>query len=122
MIVYTHPKCTTCKRAVDFLKCHFKENQYKLVDITKTPPSLTELKKMLEFYDGNIKKLFNTSGQLYRELNLTEKLKTMSDEDAIQLLANNGMLVKRPFLIGKDFGLVGFNEVVWEKILEKKII
>ena len=121
MRAYLHPKCSTCKNALKFLQTHFKKNQYELVDITKRPPSQAELKKMLKFYDGNIKKLFNTSGQLYRQLNLTEKLKIMSNEDALLLLANNGMLVKRPFLVGKEFGLVGFNEAAWKTSLTKTL-
>jgi Spx/MgsR family transcriptional regulator len=117
MIVYIHPKCTTCKNAVKFLQLHFKENQYTLVDITKTPPTHAELEQMLHWYKGDVKKLFNTSGIQYRELRLSEKLKNMSVKEALQLLSGNGMLVKRPFLLAKGIGLVGFNETAWEKLL-----
>jgi arsenate reductase-like glutaredoxin family protein len=72
---------------------------------------------MLEFQKGNLKKLFNTSGQLYREMQLTEKLNHMSQDEALKLLTQHGMLVKRPFLIGKHFGFTGFNEAEWSKIL-----
>lgn len=85
-------------------------------EITETPPTISELKKMLKFMNGNIKKLFNSSGQLYRELKLNEKLENMSDEEAFDLLTKNGMLVKRPFLLGDKFGLVGFKENEWDLV------
>lgn len=87
-------------------------------DITKEPPSITELKKMLNFQGDEIKKLFNTSGLLYKEMELKNKLPHLNQDQALQLLASNGMLIKRPFLIGKDFGLVGFKESIWEKTLK----
>jgi Spx/MgsR family transcriptional regulator len=110
MIVYIHPKCTTCKNAMKFLQ----SRQCVVKDITTTPPSRAELERMLKFYNGNIRKLFNTSGQLYRELGLATK--TLSDDEALQMLSENGMLVKRPFLIGGDIGLVGFNEAAWKTL------
>lgn len=112
MIVYIHPKCSTCQKALKLL------NGKNIVtkDITTTPPSISELKHMLKCYGGNIRKLFNTSGQLYREMGLTEKLNDMSEEEALDSLSKNGMLVKRPFLISKDVGLVGFNEGAWSSI------
>ena len=73
---------------------------------------------MLSFQEGNIKKLFNSSGQLYREMQLTEKLKTLSEEEALTLLSLHGMLVKRPFLLGESFGLTGFKEAEWAKKLD----
>ncbi len=84
-------------------------------EITETPPTVAELQAMLDFMQGNLKKLFNSSGQLYRELHLTEKLKSMTQTDALTLLSQNGMLVKRPFLLGNDFGLIGFSEAEWVK-------
>jgi arsenate reductase-like glutaredoxin family protein len=68
---------------------------------------------MLQYANGILKKLFNSSGQLYREMQPTEKLKTMLERDALNLLNHHGMLVKRPFLIGNNFGLTGFNEAEW---------
>lgn len=109
-IVYSYSKCTTCKKALYFLNAHKISFTHK--EIT-TAPSLLELETMLKYYDGNIKKLFNISGQLYRELNLSEKLPHMSSEQALKLLNENGMLVKRPFFLGEDFGLVGFKEDEW---------
>ena len=72
---------------------------------------------MLGYMDGNVRKLFNTSGLQYRELKLKDKLPHMSDEDAIGLLATNGMLVKRPFLLTGNGGTVGFKEEVWRELL-----
>jgi Spx/MgsR family transcriptional regulator len=84
-------------------------------EITKTPPSIAELQQMLQYKKGRLKALFNTSGQLYRDLKLNEKLDKMPLEEALNLLSQNGMLVKRPFLIGDNFGLTGFNEAEWSK-------
>ena len=114
MRIYYHPKCSTCKSALKFVEAHFHESDYTLIDITLTPPSFPELEKALQFYQSNIKKLFNTSGIQYRELGLTKKLETMSEKDALTLLSQNGMLVKRPFLIEKETCLVGFNETAWK--------
>ncbi len=119
MVIYIHPKCTTCKNAVKFLQLHFKENQYTLMDITKTPPTRAELEQMLHWYKSDVKKLFNTSGIQYRELGLSEKLKNMSVKEALQLLAGNGMLVKRPFLLADEFCFVGFNETVWQATINE---
>lgn len=111
MKVYLYHKCSTCKNALKFLtQNHLKAS---VIEITEQPPSLIELHAMLGFQDGQLRKLFNTSGQLYREMGLSEKLDQMPLEKALELLHRNGMLVKRPFLIAKDFGLVGFNEQKW---------
>jgi Spx/MgsR family transcriptional regulator len=111
MIVYVYEKCSTCKKALRFLDS--RQLNYTKKEITLTPPSLHELQRMLDYQKGNLKKLFNTSGQLYREMELSAKLETMPLNEALKLLTQNGMLVKRPFLIGKDFGLTGFNEAEW---------
>jgi arsenate reductase len=88
--------------------------------IRETPPTLKELRAMLKSCDGELRRLFNTSGQDYREQKVAEKLPKMSVEDALSLLANNGRLVKRPFLIGDGIALVGFNEDRWSAALAKK--
>lgn len=113
--IYVYGKCSTCKAAIHFLK----EQGVAFVEkeITKTPPTVEELRKMLHYKKGHLKALFNTSGQMYRELKLNEKLDEMPLEDALNLLSQNGMLVKRPFLLGDNFGLTGFNEVEWRKQL-----
>lgn len=113
MILYIYSKCSTCQNALKFLER--KNISFVRKEIVETPPSVEELRTMLDYVGGNIKKIFNTSGQLYREMHLNEKLKSMSEEDAILLLSQHGMLVIRPFLLGDDFGLLGFKEIEWSK-------
>lgn len=113
MILYIYSKCSTCQSAVKFLEQ--KNVSFVRKEIVETPPSVKELRTMLDYMDGNLKKIFNTSGQLYREMQLTERLKSMPEENAILLLNQYGMLVKRPFLLGSDFGLLGFKETEWSK-------
>lgn len=110
--VYVYSKCSTCQQALRFLEHH--QIVFKSKEIVQTPPSLEELHRMLKFKDGDIKKLFNTSGMLYKELGLSQKLSTLSLEEALHLLASQGMLVKRPFLIGEELGLLGFHEQKWK--------
>ena len=109
--LYAYPKCSTCVNATRFLDSHHV--QYEMKDISITPPTKTELKKMLGFFNGEIRKLFNTSGLKYRDLGLKDKISSMSTSDAIALLESEGMLVKRPFLLAEDFGLLGFKESEW---------
>lgn len=111
MILYVYLKCSTCQKALAFLKQ--KNVNFTCKEIAKTPPSLVELQSMLKYFHGNIKKLFNVSGGLYREMQLTEKLQKMSEIEALTLLSQHGMLVKRPFLLSEDFGLLGFHEEEW---------
>ena len=113
--VYEYAKCSTCKNALSFLDR--KKIKYSKVAIVDQPPTEAELKKMLGYLGGNLKKLFNTSGIQYRELGMSEKLKTLSEAEAIQLLSKNGKLVKRPFLLGEGTGTVGFNEIEWGKLI-----
>lgn len=117
MIIYIYGKCSTCKQALQFLEQHKIKNTSK--EITLTPPSLEELKMMLKYQNNNLKKLFNTSGMLYKEMQLSDKLEAMPLEQALKLLNQHGMLVKRPFLLADHFGLVGYNEAVWSKALLK---
>ena len=90
------------------------ELEFESIDITKQPPSKTELQAMLASYSGDIRKLFNTSGVQYRQLNMKEKLPTMSADDAIKLLSGNGKLIKRPFLLNGDKGTVAFKQELWD--------
>jgi arsenate reductase len=116
MKLYQYPKCSTCRKASKFLA----ENgvEFASIDITEHPPQKVELKAMLASYDGDIRKLFNTSGVQYRELNMKEKLPTMSENQAIDLLADNGKLIKRPFLLNTDRrGIVGFKQTDWENFI-----
>lgn len=111
--VYEYAPCSTCKKALKFLDTH--KIKYENLPIVETPPSLTELKKMLIFV-GNIRKLFNTSGLVYREMNLSEKLPNMTETEALKLLASHGKLIKRPFALSKNHGFVGFSEEDWKKL------
>ena len=104
---YGYSKCSTCVKAKKFLKD--KDVAFKDIEIVDLPPSKTDLKKALK--DGyGLKDLFNKSGQLYREMNMKEKLPNMSEAEALDLLAKNGKLIKRPFVIGAKQILVGFKE------------
>ena len=121
MIIYLHGKCSTCQSAKLFLE---KKNiVFTIKDITKEAPSFEELERMLKFKNGNLTKLLNTSGQLYKEMELSKKIKDMSISEVLSLLNHHGMLVKRPFLIGSDFGLTGFKEEEWsQKLLFLELI
>jgi arsenate reductase len=116
--LYIHPKCTTCKKAIAFLnKQHVT---YEIFDIRENTPSRSQLKRMLSFQEGSWRKMMNSSGQDYRALGLAKKIGTMADADIVELLASNGMLIKRPFLLTEEFGLLGFKESQWESQLLKK--
>ena len=108
-----YPKCTTCQRAKKWLDDN--KIDYELRDIKLDNPSLEEL---IEWYNKSglpLKRFFNTSGLLYKSLDLKNKLPEMSEDEMLKLLATDGMLVKRPLLIGDDFVLVGFKEAEWDK-------
>jgi arsenate reductase len=113
--VYEYSKCSTCRKALNFLDRN--KVAYEKVSIIETPPTRTELKKMLALQDGNLKRLFNTSGEVYRAMKLGEKLPSMPENEALDLLASTGKLVKRPFALADDKGLVGFNEDEWKKLI-----
>lgn len=115
--VYEYSKCSTCVKALKFLDG--KKVKYEKLPIVDQAPSLKELKEMLSHLKengGGLRQLFNTSGVMYKEMKLSEKLPSMSEADALKLLSSNGKLVKRPFVIGKDTYLVGFKEDEWKKI------
>lgn len=119
--VYEYANCSTCKKALKFLDT--KKIEYSKIAIVDKPPTEAELKKMLQYLkaDGKtIKNLFNTSGQLYRELNMSEKLKTdVSEAELLKLLSKNGKLIKRPFILTDNTGTVGFNEDEWKKLVKQ---
>lgn len=117
-LLYIYKKCSTCQKALQFLKMN--RVTFESREITETPPSLEDLYAMLT-YAGDVKKLFNTSGLLYKELKLSQKLSTMPLEEALNLLTHNGMLVKRPFLLTKTFGLLGFHAQRYAFHLSNKI-
>ncbi|MCR5738598.1 MAG: arsenate reductase family protein [Lachnospiraceae bacterium] len=113
--VYCYAKCTTCKKALKWLDDNMIE--YKSVDIKEDHPDEKLLRKLYKKSGQPLRKFFNTSGILYRELELSKKLPDMSDDDMLKLLASDGMLVKRPLLIAGDTVLLGFKEDEWKKIL-----
>ena len=113
--IYTYSGCSTCKKATRWLKDNGVEFTEK--PIRDTPPSVAELKKMLE-HVGELKRLFNTAGGDYRELNMKEKLPTLSDEETLRLLASRGNLIKRPFVIGDGVGTIGFKETDWAQLFK----
>ncbi len=112
--IYAYSNCGTCRKALQYLAA--KSMDCQVIPIREQPPSRTELQRMLRLYGGNIRKLFNTSGQDYQKLNLKARLPGLSKDEAIDLLAGNGNLVKRPFVLTKNDGRVGFKELEWETL------
>lgn len=116
MLFLEYPSCSTCKKAKKWLE--EKGVAYEDRHIKEQNPTLDELKEWHQKSGQPLKKFFNTSGQLYRGMGLKDKLPAMSDEEQYQLLSTDGMLVKRPLLIGEDYVLIGFKEAEWsEKLL-----
>lgn len=114
--VYEYAKCSTCIKALKFLDG--KKVKYDKIPIVDKAPTQKELKEMLaalKSRGGSIKNLFNTSGVLYRELQISSKLPTMTEAEALRLLSENGKLIKRPFVIGDDVHLLGFKEEEWKR-------
>ncbi len=111
--VYIYAKCSQCRHALHWLK---EEGiAYESMPIRETPPSIKELKTALQHHDGNLRKIFNTSGLDYRSMGLKDKLPTMTEAQALKLLNQNGNLIKRPLLIGDGFALGGFHPEQWKK-------
>lgn len=115
MLFICYPKCTTCQRAKKFLD--EKGIKYEERNIKEQNPSADELKKWIAESGLPIKKFFNTSGMLYRSMQLAERLPDMTDEEKLDLLASDGMLVKRPIVVEGKTVLVGFKAEEWEKLL-----
>lgn len=115
MIIYTLKTCDTCRKAAKWLR----ENgiPYEEIPIREKPPMLPELHLALKNADGDIRKLFNTSGQDYRALNLKDTLPSMPESEALALLASNGNLIKRPFLVSGDLAMAGFDGPKWSSAL-----
>lgn len=110
-----YPKCSTCQKAKKWLETNHLE--FKERHIVKENPSYEELKEWYAESGLPLKKFFNTSGMLYKEMQLKDKLPTMSEEEQLKLLATNGMLVKRPLIVNGNMILTGFKEAEWEKAL-----
>ncbi|MFD3448772.1 arsenate reductase family protein [Microbacteriaceae bacterium 4G12] len=106
--LYSYPKCGTCQKAKKWLDSH--SVSYEMIHIVENPPSVTELRKLHEASGLELKKFFNTSGMRYRELGLKDRLKTASEEEMLELLASDGMLIKRPIITDGEQVTVGFNE------------
>ncbi|MDY3908158.1 MAG: arsenate reductase family protein [Eubacterium sp.] len=113
MLFVQYPKCSTCQKAKKWLDAN--EITYADRNIKEENPTYDEIKEWHQKSGLPLKKFFNTSGMLYREMKLKDKLPEMTEEEQYRLLATDGMLVKRPLLIGEDFVLVGFKEAEWEK-------
>ncbi len=113
MLFIEYPKCTTCQKAKAWLDTHNVE--YTDRHIVEENPTYEELKDWYQRSGLPLKKFFNTSGLLYKELQLKDKLPTMSEEEQLQLLATNGMLVKRPVIVKDDLIMTGFREAEWEE-------
>lgn len=112
-----YPKCTTCGKAKKWLDDNGLEYEFR--DIKLDNPTLEELSEWHKKSGLPLRKFFNTSGLMYKSLDLKNKLPEMTEEDMLKLLASDGMLVKRPLLIGDDFVLVGFNQADWRAKLCK---
>ena len=114
MLFIEYPKCTTCKKAKKWLE----ENGVEFTDrhIVEDNPSKEELKEWYEKSGLPLKRFFITSGMKYKEMKLKDKLPEMSEEEQLELLATDGMLVKRPLLIGETFAIPGFKEQAWEEV------
>lgn len=117
MLFLEYPSCTTCKKAKAWLQS--KGLEFTARHIKEENPTAEELALWQEKSGLELKKFFNTSGLVYKDLGLKDKLPTMSREEQLDLLASNGMLVKRPIVVTEDTVLVGFKEKDWEKLLQK---
>ncbi len=113
-VVYTYQRCSTCRSAIQWLRAH--NVAFEGRPIIERPPSPAELRRMLALQRGELRRLFNTSGLEYRAQGLAARLPTLGEADALTLLAGNGRLVKRPFVLGPDFGLVGFDAAKWAAV------
>ncbi len=118
LTVYCYSRCTTCKKALKWLED--KGIEHKVIDIKADHPDEKTLRKYYGMSGLPLKRFFNTSGLPYREMGLSKKLAKMSEDEQFALLATDGMLVKRPLLVGEDFVLTGFKEEEWKEKLKVK--
>lgn len=118
LTVYTYANCDTCRRAVKWLRAH--DVAFDEKPIRETPPSVAELRAMLAGQNGELRRLFNTSGKDYRDQKLGEKLPKLTESAALELLAGNGNLVKRPFALGPGVALTGFDEAAWTETILRR--
>lgn len=106
-----YPKCSTCQKAKKWLENN--NIKFKSRHIVENAPTYEELKQWHKLSGKELKSFFNTSGLVYKSMNLKDKLPLMNEDEQLHLLSGNGMLIKRPLLIGKNFALAGFNENAW---------
>jgi Spx/MgsR family transcriptional regulator len=113
--IFAYAKCGTCQKALKFLAA--RKLDVTVIPIREQPPTKAELKRMLWLVDGNLRRLFNTSGQDYKALNMKTRLPKMTEPEALELLSKHGNLIKRPFLLTDTGGTVGFDEAEWKRLL-----
>ncbi|QQS17492.1 arsenate reductase family protein [Candidatus Saccharibacteria bacterium] len=118
MKFYCYKKCSTCKKAAAFLRA--RGVKFEEIDYTEQPLTAKELHTYWQVSDLPLKKFFNTSGLLYREMDIKDKLLTMTEDEQLELLARHPMLVRRPILVLSDAVLVGFDETKWTSTLNKE--
>ena len=112
MKIYCYDKCGTCKKALKWLD--ERQVEYEKIDIKEVHPDEAMLRELHKKSGLPLKRFYNTSGKIYKDLGLSKKIPEMSDDEQYKLLASDGMLVKRPLVIGDDYVLVGFKEAEWE--------
>lgn len=112
--IYSYEKCSTCRHALKFASARGWKTE--VIPIRERPPTRSELKQMLGHLNGDIRRLFNTSGLDYRAMGMKDRLPALSEAEAIELLSQNGNLVKRPFALGAKGGTVGFQPEEWETL------
>jgi arsenate reductase len=117
MLFVNYPKCSTCRKAKNWLDEH--NIDYESRHIVEDNPTASEIEEWYQKSGLPLKRFFNTSGKIYRENNLKDKIPDMSEQEQFDTLATNGMLVKRPILVGEDFVIVGFKVAEWEEKLLK---
>lgn len=115
--VYVYQKCSTCRDALKWLDARGIKHEVKA--IRETPPTVAALKVALDAANGDLRKIFNTSGMDYRAMGLKDRLPNMTEKEALEMLSAHGNLVKRPFVIGDGIALAGFKEPTWKSTLLK---
>jgi arsenate reductase len=113
--VYAYQGCDSCRKALKFLA--ERKIAHDVIPIREQPPTVAELRRMLGYVGGDLRRLFNTSGGDYKAMNLKDKLPRLSEDAALELLSQHGNLVKRPFVLGVGRGAVGFSRPDWEALL-----
>lgn len=116
--VHAYDGCETCRKALKFLAN--RKIAFEVVPIREQPPTVAELRRMLGHLGGDLRRLFNTSGRDYKALNMKERLPKLTGHEALELLAKNGNLVKRPFALGAKAGVVGFRPEEWERLIDAR--